>query len=214
MVRGDDGLWHLFYTGSRKSEEGLYQRIGHATSRDLHNRKRVGDGLCLDIVGPDAAHYEADHLRGFWHDRAMRDPWVMRDTGGEGWFTARATGVTEPDAGGAIGFATRRGRSRELNAPLRRISSFGPSRVEGRPCHPRYVGMPVCPELRDGGLRSIDERNRTDRAEAPGQPCERPSSGDYAACSLGHTGKTERAEFITEQIGHLRGVMQSGRRRP
>ena len=109
VVRGDDGLWHLFYTGTRKAEEGLYQRIGHATSDDLHTWKRVGDGLCLDLTGPYAAHYEADHLRGFWHDRAMRDPWVMRDPDGDGWlmfFTARAAGVTEPNAGGAIGFAT------------------------------------------------------------------------------------------------------------
>ena len=109
VVRGDDGRWHLFYTGSRKAEEGLYQRIGHATSDNLHDWVRVGDGLCLDLTGPNAAHYEADHLRGFWHDRAMRDPWVMRDPGGDGWlmfFTARGAGVTEPNAGGAIGFAT------------------------------------------------------------------------------------------------------------
>ena len=30
----------------------LYQRIGHATSTDLHNWTRVGDGLCLDLDGP------------------------------------------------------------------------------------------------------------------------------------------------------------------
>lgn len=111
VVRDDGGLWHLFYTGARKSEEGLYQRIGHATSRDLHTWARVGDGLCLDLTGPNAAFYEADHMRGLWHDRAMRDPWVMRDPQGDGWlmfFTARAAGVAEPNAGGAIGFATSR----------------------------------------------------------------------------------------------------------
>jgi beta-fructofuranosidase len=109
VVRDDAGLWHLFYTGTSKSEEGLCQRIGHATSRDLHNWTRVGDGLALDLVGPNAAHYEAEHVRGFWHDRAMRDPWVMRDPDGDGWlmyFTARAPGIAEPNAGGAIGFAT------------------------------------------------------------------------------------------------------------
>jgi beta-fructofuranosidase len=108
--------------GARKGEEGLYQRIGHATSDDLHNWVRVGDGLCLDILGPNAGHYEADHLRGFWHDRAMRDPWVMRDPEGDGWlmfFTARAAGVTEPNAGGAIGFATSPDLDRwELQPPV------------------------------------------------------------------------------------------------
>jgi beta-fructofuranosidase len=39
----------------------------------------------------------------------MRDPWVMKDPDGPGWlmyFTARAPGIAEPNAGGAIGFAT------------------------------------------------------------------------------------------------------------
>ncbi|MDP5084758.1 MAG: levansucrase [Yoonia sp.] len=107
-VKGDDGLWHLYYTGSCKAEQGLKQRIGHATSTDLHNWTRVGDGLILDLVGPNAHHYEADHT-GKWHDRAMRDPWVMKDPESEGWlmyFTARADGVSEANAGGCIGFAT------------------------------------------------------------------------------------------------------------
>ncbi len=46
---------------------------------------------------------------GHWHDRAMRDPWVMRDPDSTGWlmyFTARAPGIPEPNAGGAMGFAT------------------------------------------------------------------------------------------------------------
>jgi beta-fructofuranosidase len=104
VVKGDDGLWHLFYTGTRRSEDGLKQRIGHATSTDLHNWRRLGDGLALDIDD----RYE-EYTPGHWHDRAMRDPWVMRDPKGEGWlmyFTARVPGVAEPNAGGAIGFAT------------------------------------------------------------------------------------------------------------
>ena len=109
VVRDDAGLWHLFYTGTARADEGLNQRIGHATSDDLHNWQRVGDGLCLDLTGPAARAYEVDHMRGIWHDRAIRDPWVMRDPDGDGWlmyFTARAAGVAEPNAGGAIGFAT------------------------------------------------------------------------------------------------------------
>lgn len=109
VVRGDDGLWHLFYTGTTTAEKCLIQRIGHATSTDLHTWTRVGDGLCLDLVGPDAETYEKEHMVGHWHDRAMRDPWVMRDPDGNGWlmyFTARVPGVPEPNAGGAIGFAT------------------------------------------------------------------------------------------------------------
>ena len=105
---GNDG-WHLFYTGSTHSDEGLYQRIGHAISDDGHNWQRVGDGQCLDLTGPNATLYEYDHAHSLWHDRAMRDPWVMKDPKGDGWlmyFTARASGIAEPNAGGAIGFAT------------------------------------------------------------------------------------------------------------
>ena len=109
VLKGPDGSWHLFYTGGSRSEDGLYQRIGHAVSDDAHSWERVGDGLCLDMDGPTAEAYEADHAIGFWHDRAMRDPWIMPDPEGGGflmYFTARASGVTEPNAGGCIGFAT------------------------------------------------------------------------------------------------------------
>lgn len=109
VLKGGDGLWHLFYTGTSLAEKSLYQRIGHATSTDLHSWTRVGDGLCLDMTGPNAECYEKDHVVGHWHDRAMRDPWVMKDPTGPGYlmyFTARVPGVPEPNAGGAIGFAT------------------------------------------------------------------------------------------------------------
>lgn len=108
-VRDPDGGWHLFYTGTKHGEDRLYQRIGHAVSDNGHDWRRVDDGLCLDLTGPNAHHYEHDPRTGVWHDRAMRDPWVMRDPEGDGWimfFTARVSGVAEPNAGGAIGLAT------------------------------------------------------------------------------------------------------------
>ncbi len=107
-LQGPDGTWHLFYTGTSHEKEGLHQRIGHATSTDMHSWVRVGDGLCLDRVGPNAEYYE-EYTPGHWHDRAMRDPWVMKNPDGQGWimyFTARVPGRSEPNAGGAIGFAT------------------------------------------------------------------------------------------------------------
>lgn len=105
VVQDGDGLWHLFYTGATKAEDGLKQRIGHATSTDMHNWVRVGSGLCLDLSGDIYEEYTPD----VWHDRAMRDPWVMKDPDGDGWlmyFTARVPGCDEPNAAGAIGFAT------------------------------------------------------------------------------------------------------------
>jgi beta-fructofuranosidase len=107
-LKGPDGTWHLFYTGTMHDLGGMHQRIGHATSKDMHMWERVGDGLCLDRVGPNAPFYE-EYTPGHWHDRAMRDPWVIKDPDGEGWlmyFTARVPGIAEPNGGGAIGFAT------------------------------------------------------------------------------------------------------------
>ena len=104
VVECSQGKWHLFYTGSSRSERGLKQRIGHAVSSDLHNWSRVGDGLALDL---DANLYE-EFDGSVWHERAMRDPWVMRDSDGEGWlmfFTARVSGHSESNEGGAIGVA-------------------------------------------------------------------------------------------------------------
>lgn len=104
VVEGDDGLWHLFYTASNRAEQGLKQRIGHATSPDLHRWTRQGNGPALDI---DTRYYE-EYRPDFWHDRAMRDPWVMRDPDGDGWlmyFTGRTPVSEEANACGAIGLA-------------------------------------------------------------------------------------------------------------
>ncbi|MFZ9115196.1 MAG: levansucrase, partial [bacterium] len=71
--------------------------------------ERVGNGLCLDLEGQNSSAYEIQHAVGHWHDRAMRDPWVIRNPDGDGWlmyFTARASDIVEPNAGGAIGLAT------------------------------------------------------------------------------------------------------------
>lgn len=105
VLQDDAGLWHLFYTGTSREGAGMHQRIGHATSTDMHSWQRVGNGLALDISGPDYEEYTPGH----WHDRAMRDPWVIRNPNGEGWlmyFTARVPGIKEPNAGGSIGLAT------------------------------------------------------------------------------------------------------------
>lgn len=108
VVRDDEGLWHLFYTGGAKPENGLYQRIGRATSTDLFNWQRVGSQPILDLEGPNAATYETEHDPSRWHDRSMRDPWVIRDPAGSGWlmyFTARVRIAADTLASGAIGMA-------------------------------------------------------------------------------------------------------------
>ena len=129
VVQDEQGLWHLFYTGTQKSEQSLYQRIGHATSTDLHNWTRLGNGLALDLTGPNADCYETHHVIGHWHDRAMRDPWVMKDPDGDGWlmyFTARVPGVPEPNAAAP---RRDRGDSRLDRRSALRTAHLGPRAV-------------------------------------------------------------------------------------
>lgn len=120
-VRGDDGRWHHFYTGTSRAEDGKIQRLGHAVGNDLKNWRRIGDGLCLDIAGPNARRYETKWQRR-WHDRAMRDPWVMRNPDGDGWlmyFTARVPDRQETNDSGCIGLASSRDLTEwKLEAPV------------------------------------------------------------------------------------------------
>ena len=103
VLRDDGGRYHYFYTGTAQADSGLKQRIGHAVGDKLGEFTRVG--MCLDLEGDP--RYE-EYTPGKWHDRALRDPWVMRDPDSAGWlmyFTARVPGVDEANAGGAIGLA-------------------------------------------------------------------------------------------------------------
>ncbi|RMF09696.1 MAG: glycosyl hydrolase family 32 [Alphaproteobacteria bacterium] len=103
IVRHDDGCWHLFYTGTRRSEGGRRQRICLATSNDLITWTRHGDDAILEA---DPRWYEKlDDAA--WHDEAWRDPWVFRDPQ-DGRFhmylTARAN-AGPADERGVIGHA-------------------------------------------------------------------------------------------------------------
>jgi beta-fructofuranosidase len=129
VLKDDEGLWHLFYTGTPHAEDGMKQRIGHATSADMHSWQRVGDGLALDISGPDYEEFTPGH----WHDRAFRDPWVMKNPNGDGWLmymVARVPGIAEPNAGGSIGFATSPDLyAWTLQPPVYRGGAFGQMEV-------------------------------------------------------------------------------------
>lgn len=103
VVRGPGGEWFMFYTGTSTEEHGLKQRIGLATSADLHHWRRHPASPVLES---DPRWYEQlpDVL---WPDEAWRDPWVIPDPGGDGWhmlLTARS-GHGPADQRGVIGHA-------------------------------------------------------------------------------------------------------------
>ncbi|MGN6760715.1 MAG: glycosyl hydrolase family 32 [Leifsonia sp.] len=98
VVRGDDGLWHMFYTGTSLTPDGNIQSIGAATSPDLYDWTKNPDN---PILTADARWYER-LSDGHWHDEAFRDPWVYRDERAGQWrmlITARANHGSTDDRG-------------------------------------------------------------------------------------------------------------------
>ncbi|GHF19097.1 glycosyl hydrolase family 32 [Pseudolysinimonas yzui] len=104
VVRGDDGVWRMFYTGSRflaADSVANIETIGVATSRDLHTWVKAPG----PIVVADPRWYETLDA-GTWREEAWRDPWVFRV--GDEWrmlVTARSADGDLVDRG-VIGLAT------------------------------------------------------------------------------------------------------------
>lgn len=104
-VKGDDGRWWMFYTGTSREDGGDIQRIGVAHSTDLVNWTKHSSQA---ILSADATHYETLD-KSIWPDEAWRDPWVFKLDGDvETWhmlYTARAN-HGEPTSRGVVGHAT------------------------------------------------------------------------------------------------------------
>ncbi|NDU99849.1 glycoside hydrolase family 68 protein [Pseudoroseicyclus tamaricis] len=108
VIRGDDGLWHLFYTGTRftdpadASHHENVETIGHAVSEDLHAWVKRPGPVCT----ADPRWYETLGSSS-WPEEAWRDPWVYRDGFGP-WnmlITGRANDGPDDDRG-VIALAT------------------------------------------------------------------------------------------------------------
>jgi beta-fructofuranosidase len=150
-----DGTWHLFYTGVRRADGGAEQRVGVATSRDLVTWSK-------DPANPLFEHDER------WYEfvayDAWRDPWVLRDPGGDGFhalITARANHGPE-DARGVIGHAWSADLATwEVRPPLSEPGEFGHLEV------PQAVIVDGTPVL----VFSVspDRFSRSRRSRVPGE---------------------------------------------
>ena len=74
VVRGEDGKWWMFYTGTSREDGGDVQTIGAATSDDLMVWSKVSSH---PLVRADKRWYDLLD-KSIWHDEAWRDPWVFR----------------------------------------------------------------------------------------------------------------------------------------
>ena len=105
IVRDDDGLWRMFYTGTSREDGGDVQTVGVATSPDLYVWTKASSEA---LVTADPAHYELLD-RTIWHDQAWRDPFVFKlnadDSTWHMLITARAN-HGDPKERGVVGHAT------------------------------------------------------------------------------------------------------------
>jgi len=104
VVKGDDGRWWMFYTGTSREDGGDVQSVGAAVSDDLMVWEKLGNEA---IVRADGRWYEKLD-KDVWPDEAWRDPWVFK--GEDTWHmlvTARSN-VGEPKTRGVLGHATSR----------------------------------------------------------------------------------------------------------
>lgn len=105
VLRGPDGLWRMFYTGSvflSPDSHANVETVGVATSADLHTWTKAPG----PITRADSRWYETLGSS-TWPEEAWRDPWVFADPHGDGWHmlvTARANHGDEADRG-VIGHA-------------------------------------------------------------------------------------------------------------
>jgi len=128
VVRDDDGLWWMFYTGTSREDGGDIQTIGAATSSDLLTWTKLSTDA---IVKADPQWYEL-LSPGFWHDQAWRDPWVFKGEDGlwHMFITARAN-HGERFRRGVVGHATSSNlRDWTVQPPLSEpTSGFGQTEV-------------------------------------------------------------------------------------
>jgi beta-fructofuranosidase len=151
-IQGDDGLWYLFYTATNThGGHGVKdQKIGLATSSDLHHWHRVGD---TPLLTADPRWYKTlDDDPGA--SETWRDPFVFRDPDGDGWHmlvTARGHDAGKNDDGVIAHARSSDLRRWELGPPLSEPGhGFGQLEVvqvrviDGRPilaftCHPQEM---------------------------------------------------------------------------
>lgn len=165
VIKGDDGLWWMFYTGRTRANGGRSQCVVAATSEDLITwTKRPENPL---VVADD--NYQT--LAGGFSDEPFRDPWVFKMAGDSEWtmlVTASARDFKLPRQQGVMAMAKSDDlvNWRLLPPQAGPDQGFGETEVwqyevvDGVPillfcCGPQWLSEERIESGREGGLYSI-----------------------------------------------------------
>lgn len=102
VVKGDDGRWWMFFTGTSREDGGDIQSVGAAVSDDLMVWEKLGTDA---LVRADGTWYELLDYN-VWHDQAWRDPWVFKREGLWHMLVTARANHGDPKTRGVIGHAT------------------------------------------------------------------------------------------------------------
>ena len=115
VVKGDDGRWWMYYTGTSREDGGDVQTVGAAVSDDLITWQKLSTE---PLVSADPRWYEKLD-KTLWHDEAWRDPWVFKRDGIWHMLVTARSNVGDPRTRGVMGHATSTDmRNWEVQPPL------------------------------------------------------------------------------------------------
>lgn len=100
----ENNEWIMYYTGTKRAEKGLVQRVCMATSPDLIQWTKVNNNPVVEL---DERWYDGLKLE-YWHDASWRDPWVIKDPEKNLYhmFITCRVNSGKPDGRGAVGYAS------------------------------------------------------------------------------------------------------------
>lgn len=90
IVKADEGLWWMFYTGTSREDAGERQTVCAATSNDLITWHKVPN---LPVAAADSRWYKT--LAAGYENEPFRDPWVFRLPGESEWTMLTTAGSNE-----------------------------------------------------------------------------------------------------------------------
>lgn len=80
VVKADDGVWWMFYTGTSREDAGERQTVCAATSTDLITWTKLPN---LPLAAADSRWYKT--LSDGFDNEPFRDPWVFKIPGDKNW---------------------------------------------------------------------------------------------------------------------------------